>query len=118
MLSTTVSIGGREVTFATNGATPRLYRAMYKRDLIKDLSALENRMKEVEGDEDGYFQIIDLEMFENVAHVMAIQGDPATEKKIDDWLAKFETFDIYTVLPEILGLWTENNTTLEESKKK
>ena len=54
-------------------------------------------------------EIEDLEIFENVAYIMALHADPAsTPKTIDDWLDQFEMFSIYEILPEILELWGSN----------
>ena len=53
-------------------------------------------------------QIEDLEIFENVAYVMALHADPNIPESIDEWLEQFEMFSIYEVLPEILILWGTN----------
>ena len=65
--------------------------------------------------------IEDLEMFENVAFVMAKH---AAQKKgqdfpnnVYDWLDQFDTFSIYTILPEIVKLWNLNTQTQAEAKK-
>ena len=38
MLSKTVKIGDREVTFKSSAAIPRLYRIKFRRDIFKDLA--------------------------------------------------------------------------------
>ncbi len=53
-------------------------------------------------------QIEDLEIFENVAYIMAYHADHSIPGTIDDWLDEFEMFSIYQVLPEILELWGAN----------
>lgn len=58
-----------------------------------------------EGEE---FAIDDLEIFENVAYIMAYHADNTIPDNIDDWLDQFEMFSIYEVLPEILALWGTN----------
>ena len=50
-------------------------------------------------------QIEDLEIFENVAYIMAYHADHSIPGTIDDWLDEFE---MYQVLPEILELWGAN----------
>jgi len=60
----------------------------------------------------------DLEIFENVAYLMAKHVDPMQPDNIDDWLDQFDMFAIYEVLPVILELWTANIATQVESKKK
>ena len=53
-------------------------------------------------------EIEDLEIFENVAYIMAFHADPTIPKTIDEWLEQFEMFSIYEILPEILELWGTN----------
>ena len=61
--------------------------------------------------------IDDLEIFENVAYVMAFYADSTIPGTIDEWLDQFEMFSIYEVLPEILKLWGTNLITDAEAKK-
>ena len=70
--------------------------------------------KTQEGEE---LQIEDLEIFENVAYIMAYHADHSIPGTIDEWLDQFEMFSIYQVLPEILELWGTNLITDVESKK-
>ena len=49
-------------------------------------------------------QIDDLEIFENVAYIMAYHADPSIPKTIEEWLDQFEMLYIYQVLPQILEL--------------
>ena len=115
MLEKTVAISGKEVRFRSSATIPRLYRMKFKRDIFKDLSRLESSYK---GKEDGdSFEIEDLEIFENVAYIMAYHADHTIPATIDDWLDQFEMFSIYEVLPEILELWGINLQTDIESKK-
>lgn len=62
-------------------------------------------------------QIEDLEIFENVAYIMAWHADPTIPGAIEEWLDEFEMFSIYQVLPEILELWGANLVTDIESEK-
>ena len=66
---------------------------------------------------DGEIPIEDLEIFENVAYVMAYHADHSIPGNIDDWLDQFEMFSIYEVLPEILELWGTNLITDVNAKK-
>ncbi len=113
MLEKTVEINGRKVRFKSSASVPRLYRLKFKRDIFKDLSKLEQSFK---GDE-SRFEIDDLEIFENVAYIMAYHADPTIPATIDEWLEDFEMFSIYEILPEILSLWGANMQTDIESKK-
>ena len=62
-------------------------------------------------------RIDDLEIFENVAYIMAYHADHSIPDDIDVWLDQFEMFSIYEILPEILTLWGSNLVTDVESKK-
>ena len=99
--------------FKSSASIPRLYRLKFKRDIFKDLSKLE---KSYQGS-DSQFEIDDLEIFENVAYIMAYHGDNNIPSTIDEWLVQFEMFSIYEILPEILELWGSNIQTDVDSKK-
>jgi hypothetical protein len=116
MLSKTIKIGEQEVSFRSSATIPRLYRAKFKRDIFKDLSKLESSYKD-NSEAGSSFAIEDLEIFENVAYIMAYHADNSIPDNIDDWLDQFEMFSIYEVLPEILELWGTNLITDIESKK-
>ena len=117
MIQKTVEICGREVNFRSSASVPRLYRAKFGRDIFKDLARLEKSYKEKGGEESSTMEIEDLEIFENVAYIMAFHADPSIPKTIDEWLEQFEMFSIYEILPEILELWGTNLVTDVESKK-
>lgn len=117
MQEKTVLISGKEVRFRSSAAIPRLYRVKFKRDIFKDLTKLEKSYKG-KTDEGEEMQIEDLEIFENVAYIMAWHADPTIPGTIEEWLDEFEMFSIYQVLPEILELWGANLATDIESKKK
>ena len=116
MQEKTVLVSGKEVRFRSSAAVPRLYRIKFKRDIFKDLSKLEASYKG-KTDDGEELQIEDLEIFENVAYIMAFHADPSIPGTIDEWLEQFEMFSIYEVLPEILQLWGTNLITDDESKK-
>ena len=117
MLEKTVNISGKEVKFRSSASVPRLYRIKFKRDIFKDLSKLEKSYKDRGGEDGSTLEIDDLEIFENVAYIMAFHADPTIPGTIDEWLEQFEMFSIYQVLPEILELWGTNLVTDVESKK-
>ena len=58
-----------------------------------------------------------LEMFENIAYVMAKHADPNISDTPEEWLDDFNTFSIYQVLPKIIELWGLNVRTDAEAKK-
>ena len=116
MIERTIEISGKPVQFQSSATVPRLYRAKFKRDIFKDLTKLEKSFtkRTEDGDE---LQIEDLEIFENVAYIMAFHADPSIPKTIEEWLDQFEMFSIYQVLPQILELWGENLMTDVQAKK-
>lgn len=121
----TIQIDGKEVKFKANGNTPRLYRTVFHRDIFADISKLSDAIKIVtdknqKSDDPNSFSFLDvasLEVFENVAYIMAKQGDSSIPNTIDEWLDSFDTFSIYLILPEIIELWNLNNIQISESKK-
>lgn len=117
MTERTVTVSGKEVTFRSSAAIPRLYRIRFGRDIFADLSALEKSFN-AKSKKGGNFEIGDLEVFENIAYIMAKHADSQVPDNIDDWLEQFEIFSIYEILPEILKMWSINIQTDVEPKKK
>ena len=112
-----IEIDGKEVAFKASAAIPRIYRLKFQRDIYKDLSSLEKSI----GDEDegaSNLDMFSLEMFENIAFVMAKHADPSIPDNPEEWLDEFNTFSIYQVLPKLIELWGLNIRTDVESKKK
>ena len=116
MIKREIEICGKLVPFRSSATVPRLYRAKFKRDIFKDLSKLESSYKGNTENGD-VFQIEDLEIFENVAYIMAYHADNSIPPDINDWLDQFDMFSIYEVLPQILELWGDNMLTDVTEKK-
>ena len=116
MLEKTITVGDKQVKFRSSATIPRLYRIKFKRDIFKDLSKLEASYSKKKN-EDGSFAIEDLEIFENVAYIMAYHADHSIPDNIADWLDQVEVLSIYEILPEILELWGSNLVTDVASKK-
>jgi len=113
----TIEIDGIPVTFRASAAIPRLYRNQFHRDIYKDLSVLKKSIDKSEK-EDGDLDSFSLELFENIAWLMAKHADPVNVAKTpDEWLDQFNTFSIYEVLPQIISLWGLNVEQQVESKK-
>ena len=117
MIEKTVKIGDADVRFRSSGSVPRLYRIKFGRDIFKDLAKLEQSFKDKGNEGASMMEIEDLEIFENVAYIMAWHADPTIPGTIDEWLEQFEMFSIYEILPEILELWGTNLITDVQSKK-
>ena len=111
-----VEIDGKQVPFKASAAIPRIYRIKFNRDIYKDLRSLEKAVGE--GDEEkSNLDLFSLEMFENIAYVMAKHADPNIPDTPEECLDEFNTFSIYQVLPSIIELWGLNVQTEVESKK-
>lgn len=111
-----VEIDGKQVPFKASAAIPRIYRIKFNRDIYKDLRSLEKAVGE--GDEENSnLDLFSLEMFENIAYVMAKHANPNIPDTPEEWLDEFNTFSIYQVLPSIIELWGLNVQTEVESKK-
>ena len=111
-----IEIDGKEVPFRASAAIPRIYRMKFHRDIYKDLRELEKSI----GDgnpESSALDMFSLEMFENIAYIMAKHADPSIPDNPEDWLDEFNTFSIYQVLPQLIQLWALNTQTDVESKK-
>ena len=74
MIKREIEICGKKIPFRSSATIPRLYRAKFKRDIFKDLSKLEKSYVGTQKD-GAEFQIDDLEIFENVAYIMAYHAD-------------------------------------------
>lgn len=92
MITKTVVVGDKEITFKMSAATPRIYRAKFKEDLILAMEHPEN-----------------LEIFENLAWITA--GCP--DKSVEKWLEKLPPTFAVEVTGLMLELWGENVETVE-----
>lgn len=115
-LKRTIEIDGRQVPFKASAAIPRIYRMKFQRDIFRDLRALEKAVDK-ENPEESSLDLFSLEMFENIAYVMAKHADPSVPDTPEEWLDGFNTFSIYQILPQIIDLWGLNVKTDVESKK-
>lgn len=112
-----INIDGKDVMFKASAAIPRIYRLKFHRDIYKDLRDLEKAV-DSSSEEQSSLDLFSLEMFENIAFIMAKHADStAVPDSPEDWLDEFNTFSIYQVLPEIIELWGLNVQSEVESKK-
>ena len=138
-MTRTVTIDGREVPLRASASIPRLYRIKFRRDIMQDMVAIRNAVekasrearetvsRQVEAGEGTKGQPLEtassiplecLEMFENVAYLMAKHADPAVPGTVEEWLDGFDTFSIYAVFPVISEMWDENVKTMSVPAKK
>lgn len=126
----TIRVGELEIPMRASALVPRLYRAKFGRDMMRDLLALSGKIKKAaksdnaDGDDnadgsDSGFDQIDLTIFENVAWILAKHADPAVPSEPDDWLDSIPSIlSIYEALPQILALWSDNLKTTSLPRKK
>lgn len=111
-----IEIDGKQVPFKASAAIPRIYRMKFQRDIYKDLKALEKSIGD-NSEESSNLDMFSLEMFENIAFVMAKHADASIPNTPEEWLDGFNTFSIYQVLPQLIELWGLNVKTEVEAKK-
>lgn len=140
MAEKVILIDGKEVGFRATALTPRIYRHKMGRDIIRDMNQLKKSYDRAirsqnlkkpgedatdqelaeyeEAVKEAQLSVLDLEIFENVAFVMARMHDSSVPGTVEEWLDGFGTFSIYEILPEILQLWDLNQETTSKPKKK
>lgn len=111
-----IEIDGQMVAFKASAAIPRIYRLKFQRDIYKDLALLEKSIGDGK-EESSNLDMFSLEMFENIAFIMAKHADPSIPDTPEEWLDNFNTFSIYQVLPQLIELWGLNIKTDVEAKK-
>lgn len=114
----TIEIDGKEVKFRATAAVPRLYRIKFGRDIMQDMVELRDAIKKSR-EEKTSLPLNLLNVFENMAYIMAKHADPELEaSNVEEWLDGFSSFSIYAIFPQLLSLWQENIATLAQAKKK
>lgn len=114
-----IEIDDKQVPFKATARTPVLYRSIFGKDIFKDLIKLTDKVKQAqENNEDASMLDVEtLQVFLNIAYVMARQADRTIPSDMDEWLDQFSMFSIYQILPELLELWNMNMTQISEAKK-
>ena len=128
MIEKTITIEGRPAKIRSSALIPKLYRAYFGRDMVKDMRQLAKSYKALkdlpedatdEQREEAQLSILDLEIFENVSWIMLKHGGEDVGERPEDWLDSLDgIFSVYEVLPEILELWAMNNKTTSVPRKK
>ena len=111
-----ITIDGIDVPFKASATVPRLYRLKFRRDIYQDFAALQKSVGE-NTEKSSALDIESLEVFENIAYIMAKHADAAIPASPDEWLEQFNTFSIYEILPQLIDLWGLNVETQVKSKK-
>ncbi len=104
-----VTIDGKECRLVTNGATPRIYRSLFQKEVFTAMTKAINDKGE----------IVDAEVFENIAYCMAVQGGSIPmNTKIEDWLASMSSpTSVLEVAGEIMELWAVETKATSIGKK-
>lgn len=111
-----IEIDGKKVLFRASAAIPRMYRVRFHRDIYRDLRSLEKAIKDG-GEKNSNIDLLSLEIFENIAYIMAKHADNTIPDTVEEWLDGFNTFSIYRILPSLIELWGLNVQTEIHSKK-
>ena len=111
-----IDIDDKLVKFRASAAIPRIYRLKFGRDIYRDLASLE-KATHSDDEEESNLGLVNLEIFENIAWVMAKHANPEVPDTPEEWLDGFNTFSIYQVLPQLIELWGLNMQTSIPSKK-
>ena len=116
-----------EIKMRASALVPKLYRYKFQRDMISDLTSLKrayNKAQQLpegateEEIEEAQLSVLDLQLFENCAYIMAKHADSTVPDNPDDWLDTLPMMSIYEAMPQILTLWQYNNHTTAIPKKK
>lgn len=114
-----IEIDGKQVPFKATARTPVLYRSIFGKDIFKDLVRLTDKVKKATENNASESVLDDetLQVFLNIAYIMARQADKTIPSDMGEWLDQFSMFSIYQILPELLELWNMNMTQISEAKK-
>lgn len=128
MIEREIMIEGRPAKARSSALIPKLYRAYFGRDLVKDMRQLAKAYKALqdlpedateEEREDAQLSMMDLEIFENVSWIMLKHGGENVGNSPEEWLDSLDgIFSVYEILPTILELWAANNRTTSVPRKK
>lgn len=117
--SKTLTVGTHEVEFRASALLPRLYRFKFGRDMIRDLSRLQDAVKKSGTDHVSDLDAMDLTIFENLAWLMAKHADKSVPDDPDEWLDRVDgVLDVYLVFPELFELLSANMRTTSVPAKK
>lgn len=107
-----IRIGNKTINMKATANTPRKYRALFNKDLIVEMGAFMAHLDKKTGEFDSN---VDFGFIERLAYTMASQCEEIGS--IDDWLDQFGIEDIYSAMPEIIGMWNKSKETTSTPKK-
>lgn len=110
---------GGVIRMRASALIPRLYRIHFQRDMIRDMTALQDSVKAVKDGDKPNLDLMDLTIFEDLAWLMARHADSSVPNDPDKWLEGLDhVLDIYEILPQMMDLWTANTETTSIPAKK
>lgn len=128
MIERTISIEGRPFKMRSSALIPKLYRAYFGRDMVRDMHKLADAYKRAnslpkdateEEREAAQFEVADLEIFENLAWISMKHAGEDVGETPEQWLESLDgVFSIYEILPTLLEMWRMNNLTTSTPRKK
>lgn len=111
-----LNIDGKMIKFKSTGASLLRYKMEFRRDALQDfyklLDSINQETNEIED-----INALDIDVFYNLAWVLAKTGDPSIGTLIE-WLDTFDTFPVLEVLPDVVELFLSCLTSTVEAKKK
>lgn len=112
----TIIIDDKKINFKVNGATPLRFKAQFGRDYFKEIIKLAPlaKMSDKENFDIKDLEVLDFEVFYNMAWIMAKTADPTIPEPIE-WLEGFEEFPMADIIPELQDLLAAS---FESTKKK
>ena len=129
-----INVDGKMLAFKASGMTQITYDSLFRgRNFINDIMSLRDIRSDIDAAGDDMTKVNistdDLRVFANVCYTMRYQALTSPEKKAFrikyptayDWLDALDTFDIYTILPQVMDLWhldSISTSKLEEKKAK
>lgn len=128
MIKKTINIDGRDVTLASSGYLPFFYREKIGRDMVKDMSHLMKgykRLSDLPEDAteeerfDAQLDIIDMQIFADVAWAMQKYAGEDVKETTREWLEEFDgAFTVMQLMPTVVELWAITNKTTAVPAKK
>lgn len=93
-----VKIGKYDIELSASAFTPFSYKKLFQRDLLKDIQQIQKDSKSGG---------LDAEIVSMVTYTMAKEVNKDIEP-FEEWLGKFEIFDLYESFNEVVTLWGLN----------
>ena len=105
----TIEFGGKPVELVANGATPVLYKRVFRRDFLNSANKAD-----------------DMDIYVELAFVMAKQAEKPLSELINglkyedylEWVQDFEAMDIITKVTDIFALYQGQAVQKKKKKKK